>query len=246
MLPLRHFSTLTIAAIVSAAAALAAIAEVTPSSISEGPSSDPIVFALNDWASQKLTSRIMGGVLREAGYNVEYKAAHYKTQVPDLERGKLTVAMEIWATTGTQNLEAAVATGNVENLGPTGMTAKEDWWFPAYMVDQCPGLPEWRALQTASCAKAFATPDTTPKGFYLGGPADWGGHDEGRIKALKLPFEMTHAKADKELSEALERAYEKESPIMLWVYTPHWTSAEFEGDWVEFPAYEPACYSDPA
>ncbi|MGD8481173.1 MAG: hypothetical protein PVI61_13735, partial [Methyloceanibacter sp.] len=82
MLPLRHFSTLTIAAIVSAAAALAAIAEVTPSSISEGPSSEPIVFALNDWASQKLTSRIMGGVLREAGYNVEYKAADYKTQFP--------------------------------------------------------------------------------------------------------------------------------------------------------------------
>ena len=246
MLPSRCFSTVTIAAVVFTVAPLPATSDEAPSSTSNNPSSDPIVFALNDWASQKVTTRLMGGILREAGYTVEYKEAEYKTQFPDLEQGKLTVAMEIWATTGTQNLEAAIATGNVENLGPTGMVAKEDWWFPAYMVDQCPGLPDWRALLSASCAKAFATPDTTPKGFYLGGPADWGGHDEDRIKALKLPFEMTHAKSDKDLSEALELAYGKKSPIMLWVYTPHWTSAEFEGDWVQFPAYEPACYSDPA
>ena len=33
---------------------------------------------------------------------------------------------------------------------------------------------------------------------------------------------------------------------MLWIYSPHWAPAEFKGEWVKFPAYEPACYADPA
>ena len=33
-------------------------------------SSDPIKFAMNDWSSQLINSRIMGSVLEQAGYNV--------------------------------------------------------------------------------------------------------------------------------------------------------------------------------
>ena len=223
-----------------------ALALMAPAGSAEPESSDPIVFALNDWTGQHITSRIMGTVLEKAGYKVEYVPADYEAQFADLETGKLTVAMEIWATTGTQNLEAAVATGNVENIGPTGMIAKEEWWFPAYMVERCPTLPDWRALLKPGCAEAFSTPQSTPKGFYLGGPADWGGHDAGRIAALSLPFTMAHAATDEALWEALEDAYSGQEPIMLWIYAPHWAPAEFEGKWVAFPAYEPPCYSDPA
>jgi glycine betaine/proline transport system substrate-binding protein len=33
---------------------------------------------------------------------------------------------------------------------------------------------------------------------------------------------------------------------MLWIYAPHWAPIKYEGEWVDFPAYEPACYTDPA
>ena len=33
---------------------------------------------------------------------------------------------------------------------------------------------------------------------------------------------------------------------MLWIYSPHWAPAKYKGEWVEFPKYEPACYTDPA
>jgi glycine betaine/proline transport system substrate-binding protein len=44
----------------------------------------------------------------------------------------------------------------------------------------------------------------------------------------------------------LQAAYERKAPIMMWVYSPHWAPAKFEGEWVEFPKYEDACYTDPA
>ena len=37
------------------------------------------------------------------------------------------------------------------------------------------------------CAELFATPETAPKGRYLGGPVTWGGYDDERVTALDLP-----------------------------------------------------------
>jgi glycine betaine/proline transport system substrate-binding protein len=177
---------------------------------------------------------------------VEYVQADYLAQFAGLETGDLHVAMEIWETTGREAMDAAVATGNVENLGPTGMQAKEEWWYPAYMAERCPGLPNWEALLEPDCAEAFSIPETAPKGRYLGGPVTWGGFDDERVEALDLPFEVIHAGTDAALFAELESAIQREAPIMLWVYAPHWAPAKYEGEWVEFPEYTAECYDDPS
>ncbi len=156
-------------------------------------SPDPIRLTLNDWTGQLLSTHIMGEVLKKAGLNVEYVPADYLAQFAGLKTGDLDVAMEIWATTGTDALNEAVATGKVENIGETGMQAIEEWWYPAYMVEKCPGLPNWEALKEPACAEAFSTAETAPDGRYLGGPVTWGGFDEERIEALDLPFQVIHA-----------------------------------------------------
>ncbi|QYK39843.1 MAG: ABC transporter substrate-binding protein [Paracoccaceae bacterium] len=209
-------------------------------------SADPIKLTLHDWTGQLITTQLMGEVLKKAGYNVEYVQADYLAQFAGLETGDLHVAMEIWETTGREAMDAATATGNVTVLGPTGMQAKEEWWYPAYMKQICPGLPNWLALKDPACAEAFSTPETAPKGRYLGGPVTWGGFDEERIEALDLPFEVIHAGTDAALFAELESAYQRQAPIVLWVYAPHWAPAKFEGEWVEFPEYTAECYSDPA
>ncbi|MEK0085762.1 ABC transporter substrate-binding protein [Benzoatithermus flavus] len=207
-------------------------------------SQDPIKLTLHDWTGQLLSARIMGEVLKRAGYNVEYVQADYLAQFAGLKTGDLHVGMEIWATTGRDAMNEATATGQVENLGETGMQAIEEWWYPAYMKEKCPGLPDWQALN--ACAAAFATPETAPKGRYLGGPVTWGGHDEERVEALGLDYEVVHAGTDAALFAELESAYQRKAPILLWIYAPHWAPIKYQGEWVRFPAYEPACYQDPA
>lgn len=209
-------------------------------------SADPIKLTLHDWTGQLITTQIMGEVLKKAGYNVEYVQADYLAQFAGLETGDLTVAMELWDTTARDALDAAVATGGVEEMGATGMQAKEEWWYPLYMKELCPGLPNWEALKDPACAEAFSTAETAPKGRYLGGPVTWGGYDEERIAALDLPFEVIHAGTDAALFAELESAYQRQAPILLWIYAPHWAPVKYEGEWVEFPTYEAACYTDPA
>jgi len=234
---------MTARALLNAGAIAATLLFSLPAAAQE--STDPIKITLNDWTGQFITTKIMGSVLQKAGYNVEYVQADYLPQFAGLETGDLTLAMEIWATTGKDAMDAATATGNVENLGEIGMLAKEEWWFPEYMKEKCPGLPNWEALKEPACVEAFSIPETAPKGRYLSGPATWGGYDEERVAALGLDFEVVHAGTDAALFAELQSAYDRQAPVMLWVYAPHWAPAKFEGEWVEFPTYDPACYSDP-
>jgi glycine betaine/proline transport system substrate-binding protein len=210
----------------------------------EVESRDPIKLTLHDWTGQLITTKIMGEVLKKAGYNIEYVQADYIAQFAGLKSGDLHVAMEIWETTGRDAMDEATATGKVENLGETGMQAIEEWWYPAYMKERCPGLPDWQALN--DCAEAFSVPETAPSGRYLGGPVTWGGFDDERAEALELDYEVVHAGTDAALFAELESAYQRKAPVLLWVYAPHWAPVKYDGEWVEFPAYTAECYNDPS
>ena len=215
------------------ATALITLASFLAVPASAQESADPIKLTLHDWTGQLITTRIMGEVLKKAGYSVEYVQADYLAQFAGLESGDLHVAMEIWETTGRDAMDASTATG-------------KEWWFPEYMKEKCPGLPNWEALKEEACAEAFSTAETAPKGRYLGGPVTWGGFDEERVEALDLPFEVVHAGTDAALFAELESAYQRKAPIMLWIYAPHWAPAKYKGEWVEFPPYTKECYTDAA
>ena len=148
------------------AAAVAAASLWVPAAYAQAPeSSDPIKIALFDWTSVNLNAKIMGGILEKLGYTVEYPTADYLSSLTTgLTNGDLTLAMEFWDTTAGEAMKASDATGQTEKLGPLGPKAKEEWWYPEYMKEKCPGLPNWEALKDPKCAEAFSTAETAPNG----------------------------------------------------------------------------------
>jgi glycine betaine/proline transport system substrate-binding protein len=226
------------------AGAMALAMGTAGSALAQVESKDPIKLTIHDWTGQYVTTTIMGEVLKSMGYNIEYVQADYIAQFAGLESGDLHVAMEMWETTGKEAMDASLATGKTVDLGETGMQAKEEWWYPLYMKERCPGLPDWKALN--KCAEAFSTPETAPKGRYLGGPVTWAGFDDERAEALGLNFEVVHAGTDAALFAEIDSAYQRKAPVLAWVYAPHWAPIKYEGEWVEFPEYTPECYSDPS
>ena len=207
-------------------------------------SNDPIKLTLHDWTGQLITTNIMAEVLKDAGYNTDLVQADYIAQFAGLKTGDLHVAMEMWETTGRDAMDEATATGKVENIGETGMEGIEEWWYPLYMKERCPGLPDWTALN--DCTEEFSTPETAPMGRYVGAPVTWGGFDDERIEALELDYEVIHAGTDAALFAELEAAYQRQDPILLWVYAPHWAPSKYQGEWIEFPPYSAECYNDPS
>ena len=210
-------------------------------------STDPIKIAMFDWTSVNLNATILAQILKAKGYNVELVTSDYLSSLQTgLQTGDLTIGMEFWDTTAGEAMAAADASGKTEKLGALGPKAKEEWWYPLYMKEKCPGLPNWEALKEPACAEAFSTPETAPKGRYVGGPVTWEGFDDERVEALGLPFEVIHAGTDAAMFAELESAYQRQAPGMLWVYSPHWAPAKYKGEWVEFPEHSKACYEDPS
>ena len=73
--------------------AAAALIAASPALAQE--SSDPIKLTLHDWSGQLITTTLMGEVLKEAGYNIEYVQADYIAQLAGLKTGDRHGAMEI-------------------------------------------------------------------------------------------------------------------------------------------------------
>jgi glycine betaine/proline transport system substrate-binding protein len=201
---MRSLKAATAAAIIGGMAFAA-----QPAAADVPESSDPIKIALFDWTSVNLNAKLLGGILERLGYNVEYPTADYLSSLTTgLTNGDITVGIEYWDTTAGEAMAASDATGQTERLGPLGPAAKEEWWYPLYMKERCPGLPNWEALKDPACAEAFSTPETAPNGRYLGGPVTWEGFDDERVEALGLPFTVIHAGTDAAMFAELASAIE--------------------------------------
>ena len=106
-----------------------AMAAMVSLSLTAGPavaqdSPDPIRMVLNDWTGQLISTQLMGEALKRKGLNVEYVQADAMAQFVGLKSGDLDVQMEVWATTQKDLKDEAVASGQVEDLGDSGMKAK--------------------------------------------------------------------------------------------------------------------------
>jgi glycine betaine/proline transport system substrate-binding protein len=230
---------------VSAVVMSIALLSAAPAAHADPESTDPIKIAMFDWTSVNINATILSKILKAKGYNVELVTSDYLSSLQTgLQTGDLTVGIEYWDTTAGEAMKAADDSGKTEKLGALGPKAKEEWWYPEYMKEKCPGLPNWEALKDPKCAEAFSTPETAPKGRYVGGPESWGGFDDERVEALGLPFTVIHA-SDQTMFAELESAYQRKAPIIMWIYSPHWATAKYKGEWVEFPEYSAECYNDP-
>jgi len=102
------------------------------------------ITAINS-ADTDVAVYIYGHVLKQAGYNVKFVSADYTASLTGLRKGDLHVGL-CWDTTW-EACNKVIQTGDVLNIGSTGIEIREGWWYPNFIKEQCPGLPDWKALQ---------------------------------------------------------------------------------------------------
>jgi glycine betaine/proline transport system substrate-binding protein len=228
-----------------AAAGVLACGLGAPAAQADTPeSSDPIRLVLNNWTSQVVLANVMGQLLEKMGYSVEYVPSDNQLQFAAMASGDLHMQVEVWEGTHITNFLKHVGEGSLLDAGTHMAITREEWWYPVYMEERCPGLPDWQALD--ACAKEFATPATAPKGRYVGGPIDWGKYHNERVESLGMNFSVFNVGQASTLWAELDAAYRRQEPIVLFNWTPNWVEAKYEGRFVEFPDYAPDCWNDPS
>ncbi|WP_432286223.1 ABC transporter substrate-binding protein [Aminobacter sp. BA135] len=203
-------------------------------------STDPIRIAQHDWAGSEFSSHLLARLLGELGYNVEVVTIDSSSVYTALENGDLAFQVEAWSSNHPE-MPPLIKAGKMTDVGESGLQGMDRYWYPDYVKDMCPGLPDYKAL--SGCAKLFATAETGEKGRLLVYPESWGGHDEERLANLGLNFEVVHAGSEAALLAEVKSAVQRKAPILAWLYEPHWAPVQFKGQYVTLPPYTEECYA---
>lgn len=209
-----------------------------------GAADEPIKLALNEWTGQHVTTHVAGEMLKAAGYEVEYVTAGMMNQFQAIADGDIHATLEIWSSNVSDQYAVLKDDGKLEELSDLGLNAREGIAYPAHVADLCPGLPAWEALK--DCAINFATAETLPAGRLVDYPADWGTPGADRMVGLDLPFKAVPAGSEGALIAELRASTEKKSPLLITFWQPHWAMSAYDVKFVELPAGEDACFTDPA
>ena len=219
---------------------------VVPESMTNVPESpDPIKLPLWEWTGHQTGQYIAGELLKRMGYNVEYVHAGEIPSVPAIQEGSLHVSMEYWV--GNNRIKFFKATqqdGGAEDLGYLGLAPFEGWYYPPYVEEACPGLPDWRALN--DCKDIFSTTETFPQGRFLDYPAEWVANNDKRIEALGIDYMLVRSGGEGALITEIESAYARKAPLLVQFWQPHWALSKFDMNVVELPPHTLACEEDPS
>lgn len=207
-----------------------------------GAVDEPIKLAVNEATGQHITTRIGGEILKRMGYKVDYVIAGYYPQMTALQDNTLTASLEIWSSNMGEVMTDALNSGNVVKIGDLGVDPIETWHYNNAAKEACPGLPNWEALR--DCADKFVVAETYPDGRLLDYPVEWGTTNGQRLKALGLPFKSVPAGSEGSLIVEIKAAEQKNEPLLLMFWSPHWLHDEVELHRLDWPAYFEGCYDD--
>lgn len=189
-------------------------------------------------------SNAVGQIFESMGNSVEFVSTDSQAVYESVRLGDATLEMEVWEGAFGASFRAAVEKGGIHEVATHDAITREDWWYPTWTKEACPGLPDWKALN--ECAALFATPETGDKGRFLGGPVDWLKHDQEKVDALGINFTVVNAGSAAALWAEIAAAEKDKTPIVLFNWTPNFAEAVWPGEFVEFPAWEEGCDKDPA
>ena len=127
----------------------AGVLSLAPFSVFAEDSSDPIVIPINNWSSQIVMSNVVGQLLGQNGNAVEYVTTDSQAVYESVRLGDVTMELEVWEGAFGASFRAALEKGGIIDVGDHDAVTREDWWYPMWTKDACPGLPSWEALTIA-------------------------------------------------------------------------------------------------
>ena len=188
-------------------------------------------------------SHVVGQIFEGMGNNVEFVTTDSQAVYESVRLGDVALELEVWEGAFGASFRAALEKGGLHDAGDHNAVTREDWWYPMWTKDACPGLPSWEALN--DCADLFKTAETGDKGRYLDGPVDWLKHGQERAAALGMNFKVINVGSAAALWAEIGAAEADKKPVVLFNWTPNFAEAVWPGEFVEFPEWEDGCDTDP-
>ena len=236
-------------AFAAATALLAACSNVSSSSTSAAGggggvpdnSGTTINIAISPWVGSAANVAVAKLLLEQKlGYTVNTTNIDEYAQFPALANGTLDATLEVWPSGHAKDFAKYIKGGNgVVDGGLTGVTGQIGWWIPTYMLTAHPELATWEGLKTD--ASLFKTAESGSAGQILDGDPSFVTYDQSIADNLGLNLKVVYGGSETAELSALDAAYQKQAPILLYFWTPHWAQQKYDLTMIKLPDVTPAC-----
>ena len=163
----------------------------------------------HNWSSQLVGAEVICMIFTKVGEECEYVTMDSIAVYQSMADGDIDIVHEIWERAFGESYEKAKATGGIEEILTHDATTREDWWYPEYVEQVCPGMPDWKAL--AKCSAKFARTDSDGKGVFFAGPTDWLKYDDEKVEALGMNFIVKNVDLISDLWAELDTAVKEKN-----------------------------------
>jgi glycine betaine/proline transport system substrate-binding protein len=200
-----------------------------------------INLAINAWEGSAANVAVAQVLLQDKlGYTVKTTNIDEYAQFPALANGTLDATLEVWPSVHPKDYAKYIATGNgVVDAGLNGVTGQIGWFVPTYLVQQNPALATWQGLKGNE--SMFQTAESGSSGQILDGDPSYGTYDQAIADNLGLNFKVVYGGSEQAELTALNTAYQKQAPILMYFWTPHWAQAKYDLTMVKLPPVTQAC-----
>lgn len=200
-----------------------------------------INLAINPWTGSEANVAVAQVLLQDQlGYTVKTTKIDEYAQFPALANGQLSATLEVWPSGHAKDYKKYIDANNgVVDGGQLGVIGQIGWWIPTYMLTDYPELATWEGLKTN--AALFKTAESGDAGQILDGAPSFVTFDQQIADNLGLNLKVVYAGSEAAELSALDAAYQKQNPILMYFWTPHWAQSKYDLTMVELPQVTPAC-----
>jgi glycine betaine/proline transport system substrate-binding protein len=200
-----------------------------------------VSIAVNAWVGSAANANVAKALLEDKlGYTVELTEIDEYAQFPALSTGDLDATLEVWPSGHAKDVKKYIdAQNGVVDGGLNGVNGQIGWWIPTYMLDDHPELATWEGIKGNE--DLFKTAESGSAGQLLDGDPSYVTFDQAIADNLGLNLKVVYAGSEAAELSALDAAYQKNEPILMYFWTPHWAQSKYELTNVELPAVTPEC-----
>jgi glycine betaine/proline transport system substrate-binding protein len=200
-----------------------------------------VSIAVNAWVGSAANANVAKALLEDKlGYTVELTEIDEYAQFPALSTGDLDATLEVWPSGHAKDVKKYIdAQNGVVDGGLNGVNGQIGWWIPTYMLDDHPELATWEGIKGNE--DLFKTAESGSAGQLLDGDPSYVTFDQAIADNLGLNLKVVYAGSEAAELSALDAAYQKNEPILMYFWTQHWAQSKYELTNVELPAVTPEC-----
>ncbi len=209
---------------------------------------ETVVFGDLQWDSALVNNRIAAFILTHGyGYeDIEFIPGDTVTIFQGLRRGDVHINMEVWVENQQEAYDAAVAAGDVVDLGTNFDDNWQGWLIPRFVVEGDPDrgiepmAPDIRTVfDMADHWELFQDPEQPDKGRFINGIPGWEATEINSMKLQAYGLDEFYtdfvAGSDAALAGSMAAAYERGEPWFGYYWAPTPALGKFD----MFPLEEP-------